>query len=38
MERLTGLDSDLALTSKNAKTFMKTLNNSQVSQVTQNAE
>ena len=37
MKRLTGPDSDLALTIKNAKTFMETLNNSQIPQVIQNA-
>ena len=38
VKRLTGPDSDLALTIKNAKTFMETLNSSQVPQVIQNAE
>ncbi len=38
VKRLTGPDSDLALTIKNAKTFMETLNNSQVPQVIQNAD
>jgi len=38
MKRLTGPDSDLALTIKNAKTFMETLNNSQVSQTIKNSE
>jgi ABC-type transporter Mla subunit MlaD len=38
MKRLTGPDSDLALTLKNAKTFMETLNKSQIPQVIQNAE
>ena len=37
MKRLTGPGSDLALTIKNAKTFMETLNNSQIPQVIQNA-
>jgi ABC-type transporter Mla subunit MlaD len=36
MKRLTGPDSDLALTIKNAKTFMETLNNSQIPQVIKN--
>src|SRR5271155_535433 len=38
MKRLTGPDSDLALTIKNAKTFMETLNNSQIPQVIKNTE
>ena len=38
MKRLTGPGSDLALTIKNAKTFMETLNNSKVSQVIENSE
>jgi ABC-type transporter Mla subunit MlaD len=38
VKRLTGPGSDLALTIKNAKTFMETLNSSQVPQVIQNAE
>lgn len=36
MKRLTGPDSDLALTLKNAKTFMETLNHSQVPEVIKN--
>ena len=36
MKHLTGPDSDLALTIKNAKTFMETLNNSQIPQVIKN--
>jgi len=36
IERLTGPDSDLALTIKSAKTFMDTLNNSQIPQVISN--
>jgi len=36
MKRLTGPDSDLALTIKNAKTFMETLNNSQIPEVIKN--
>jgi hypothetical protein len=38
VKRLTGPDSDLALTIKNAKVFMETLNSSQIPQVIQNAE
>jgi len=38
MKRLTGPDSDLALTIKNAKTFMETLNNSQIPKVIKNTE
>jgi len=38
MKHLTGPDSDLALTIKNAKTFMETLNNSQIPQVIKNTE
>ena len=38
MKRLTGPGSDLALTIKNAKTFMETLNNSQIPQVIKNTE
>lgn len=38
MKRLTGPDSDLALTIKNAKTFMETLNSSQIPKVIQNTE
>jgi len=38
MKRLTGPDSDLALTIKNAKTFMETLNHSQIPQVIKNTE
>ena len=38
VKRLTGPDSDLALTIKNAKTFMETLNNSQIPQVIKNTE
>jgi ABC-type transporter Mla subunit MlaD len=38
VKRLTGPGSDLVLTIKNAKTFMETLNSSQVPQVIQNAE
>lgn len=38
MKRLTGPGSDLALTIKNAKMFMETLNKSQIPQVIQNAE
>jgi ABC-type transporter Mla subunit MlaD len=38
MKRLTGPGSDLALTIKNAKTFMETLNNSQIPQVIKNSE
>jgi ABC-type transporter Mla subunit MlaD len=38
LKRLTGPDSDLALTIKNAKTFMETLNHSQIPQVIQNAQ
>jgi ABC-type transporter Mla subunit MlaD len=37
MKRLTGPGSDLALTIKNAKTFMETLNNSQIPLVIKNA-
>lgn len=37
VKRLTGPDSDLALTIKNAKVFMETLNSSQIPQVIQNA-
>jgi ABC-type transporter Mla subunit MlaD len=38
MKRLTGPDSDLAITIKNAKTFMETLNKSKIPQVITNAE
>jgi ABC-type transporter Mla subunit MlaD len=38
LKRLTGPDSDLALTIKNAKTFMETLNHSQIPQVIANAQ
>jgi len=38
MKRLTGPGSDLALTIQNAKTFMETLNNSQIPQVIKNTE
>src|SRR5271155_1605131 len=38
MKRLTGPGSDLALTIKNAKMFMETLNNSQIPQVIKNTE
>jgi len=38
MKRLTGPGSDLALTIKNAKTFMETLNHSQIPQVIKNTE
>jgi hypothetical protein len=38
MKHLTGPGSDLALTIKNAKTFMETLNNSQIPQVIKNTE
>ncbi|MDB4793458.1 MlaD family protein [Methylacidiphilales bacterium] len=38
IKRLTGPDSDLALTIKNAKMFMETLNNSQIPQVIQNTQ
>lgn len=38
MERLTGPGSDLAVTITNAKTFMETLNKSEISQVIENAE
>ena len=38
MKRLTGPGSDLALTIQNAKTFMETLNHSQIPQVIKNTE
>ena len=38
IKRLTGPGSDLALTIKNAKTFMETLNHSQIPQVIKNTE
>ena len=38
MKRLTGPDSDLALTIKNTKTFVAMLNNSPIPQVIENAE
>jgi ABC-type transporter Mla subunit MlaD len=38
MKHLTGPDSDLAATIKNAKTFMETLNHSQIPQVIKNTE
>ncbi len=38
LNRLTGPESDLALTIKNAKTFMETLNNSKIQKVISNTE
>lgn len=38
LNRLTGPESDLALTVKNAKTFMETLNNSKIQKVISNTE
>ncbi|MEI6032953.1 MAG: MlaD family protein [Verrucomicrobiae bacterium] len=38
LNRLTGPDSDLALTIKNAKTFIETLNNSKIQKVISNTE
>ena len=38
IQRLTGPDSDLARTIKNANTFIETLNNSKIPQVIKNTE